>query len=167
MSKHARLPVTIFALSSIFGAVVAFLLLPTPVLAQSSSIIVKTNSRQLQLMNGNQRVKTYRVAVGKAGKKWYGTTMIARKMIRPPWVPPPEVKRDKPYLPNYIKGGAHNNPMGAAALLLGSGKYAIHGTNRPSSIGTFASYGCIRMHNRDVLDLYSRVSVGTRVTVVP
>jgi lipoprotein-anchoring transpeptidase ErfK/SrfK len=51
-------------------------------------------------------------------------------MIRPPWVPPPEVKRDKPYLPSYIKGGAHNNPMGAAALLLGSGKYAIHGTNR-------------------------------------
>ena len=167
MSKHARLPVTIFALSSMFGAVVPFLLSPTPVLAQSSSIIVKTNSRQLQLMNGNQRVKTYRVAVGKAGKKWYGTTMIARKMIRPPWVPPPEVKRDKPYLPNYIKGGAHNNPMGAAALLLGSGKYAIHGTNRPSSIGTFASYGCIRMHNRDVLDLYSRVGVGTRVTVVP
>jgi lipoprotein-anchoring transpeptidase ErfK/SrfK len=118
------------------------------------------------LIYGNQRVKTYRIAVGKAGKKWYGTTMIARKMIRPPWIPPPEVKRDKPYLPNYIKGGAHNNPMGAAALILGGGKYAIHGTNRPSSIGTFASYGCIRMHNRDVLDLYKRVSVGTRVTVV-
>jgi lipoprotein-anchoring transpeptidase ErfK/SrfK len=163
MSEHVRLSAALFA----FSLTTVSLLSSTPVFAQSSSIIVQTHARQLQLMYGGQRVRTYRVAVGKAGKKWYGTTMIARKMIRPPWVPPPEVKRDKPYLPNYIEGGAHNNPMGAAALLLGGGKYAIHGTNRPSSIGTFASYGCIRMHNRDVLDLYSRVSVGTRVTVVP
>jgi lipoprotein-anchoring transpeptidase ErfK/SrfK len=167
MSNHVRLSATLLAFALISGATFTSLLGPAPALAQSAAIIVKTHARQLQLMYGNQRVKTYPVAVGKAGKKWYGTTMIARKMIRPPWVPPPEVKRDKPYLPNYIKGGAHNNPMGAAALLLGSGKYAIHGTNRPSSIGTFASYGCIRMHNRDVLDLYRRVSVGTRVTVVP
>ena len=71
--------------------------------------------------------------------------MIARKMIRPPWIPPPEVKRDKPYLPNYIKGGAHNNPMGAAALLLGGGKNAIHGTNRPTALARsrhMATSGC-------------------------
>jgi lipoprotein-anchoring transpeptidase ErfK/SrfK len=82
------------------------------------------------------------------------------------WSPPPEVKRDKPRLPNFIRGGSPSNPMGAAALTLGGGEYAIHGTNRPGSIGGFVSYGCIRMHNHDVIDLFGRVSVGTPVVVV-
>ena len=80
--------------------------------------------------------------------------------------PPEEVKRDKPSLPNVIPGGSPGNPMGAAALTLsGGGEYAIHGTNVPGSVGGFVSYGCIRMYNADVLDLYNRVGWGTTVVV--
>jgi lipoprotein-anchoring transpeptidase ErfK/SrfK len=91
--------------------------------------------------------------------------MINGKYLRPAWTPPAEVKRDKPSLPNVIRGGSGNNPMGAAALTLSVGEYAIHGTNNPSSIGGFVSYGCIRMLNADISDLYERVSVGTKVLV--
>ena len=87
-------------------------------------------------------------------------------MCKPAWSPPKEVKRDKPSLPDVIPGGSPRNPMGAAAMTLAGGEYAIHGTNVPSSIGGFVSYGCIRMFNQDVVDLYSRVSVGTTVMVV-
>jgi len=86
--------------------------------------------------------------------------------VRPAWSPPREVKRDKPSLPDVIEGGSPRNPMGAAAMTLAGGEYAIHGTNVPSSIGGFVSYGCIRMFNQDVVDLYGRVSVGTTVMVV-
>jgi lipoprotein-anchoring transpeptidase ErfK/SrfK len=75
------------------------------------------------------------------------------------------VRRDNPRLPNVIPGGVPGNPMGVAALTLSGGEYAIHGTNRPGSIGTYASYGCIRMHNRDIADLFERVNVGTPVVV--
>src|SRR5262249_61806900 len=95
-----------------------------------------------------------------------GTAYINGKQLRPAWTPPAEVKRDKPSLPNVIPGGSPGNPMGAAALTLsGGGEYAIHGTNNPGSVGGFVSYGCIRMYNADVLDLYSRVSWGTTVVV--
>jgi lipoprotein-anchoring transpeptidase ErfK/SrfK len=91
---------------------------------------------------------------------------IDGKYIRPAWSPPADVKRDKPQLPNLIAGGSPRNPMGAAALTLsGGGQYAIHGTNVPGTVGGFVSYGCFRMYNPDVLDLYSRVSVGTSVVV--
>ena len=86
--------------------------------------------------------------------------------MRPAWSPPPDIKRDKPSLPNVIAGGSPANPMGAAALTLRGGDYAIHGTNQPGSIGGFVSYGCIRMYNQDITDLYSRVSVGTPVVVI-
>ena len=86
--------------------------------------------------------------------------MINGKQLKPAWSPPAEVKRDKPSLPNVIPGGSPSNPMGAAAMTLSGGEYAIHGTNQPSSIGGFVSYGCIRMYNADVLDLYSRVELG-------
>lgn len=135
--------------------------------AYGTSIVINTQQRRLQLLNGRGTVKTYTIAVGRAGMKWYGRTQIVSKMIRPAWMPTAAIKAENPRLPDYIEAGAHNNPMGAAALVLAGGKYAIHGTNRPSSIGTFASHGCFRMHNRDVLDLYQRVSVGTPVTVTP
>ena len=108
----------------------------------------------------------YPVGVGRIGKQWSGTAYISSKQLRPAWSPPAEVKRDKPSLPNVIPGGSPGNPMGAAALTLsGGGEYAIHGTNNPGSIGGFVSYGCIRMHNVDVLDLYNRVGWGTTVVV--
>lgn len=129
------------------------------------SVIVRTAERRLYLVNGDGTAIRYPVAVGKPGKQWTGATRIDGKYVEPAWSPPAEVKRDNPRLPNLIAGGSPRNPMGAAALTLAGGEYAIHGTNRPSSVGTYASYGCIRMYNRDVVDLYERVSVGTQVYV--
>jgi lipoprotein-anchoring transpeptidase ErfK/SrfK len=88
-------------------------------------------------------------------------------MWKPDWAPPAEVKRDIPSLPNLIRGGTPGNPMGVAALVLTGGDYAIHGTNRPKSVGGFVSYGCIRMYNEDIAHLFQRVGVGTPVYVMP
>ena len=130
------------------------------------TIVVKTNERRLYLILDQGRAVRYPVGVGKAGKQWAGTTRIDGKYRNPAWSPPKEVKRDKPSLPDVIAGGSPRNPMGAAALTLSGGEYAIHGTNAPGSIGGYVSYGCIRMYNQDVVDLYSRVRIGTTVMVV-
>ena len=129
------------------------------------SIVVHTAERRLYLVNGDGTAIRYPVAVGKPGKQWAGATTIDGKYVEPAWSPPREVKRDNPRLPDVIAGGSPHNPMGSAAMTLAGGEYAIHGTNRPNSIGTYASYGCIRMYNQDVVDLYDRVSVGTPVYV--
>ena len=94
-----------------------------------------------------------------------GQAMIDSKRIRPAWGPPPDIKREHPEIPDVIPGGSPKNPMGAAALTLSGGEYAIHGTNNPGSIGGYVSYGCIRMYNQDITDLFDRVSVGTPVIV--
>ncbi|WP_232630585.1 L,D-transpeptidase [Methylobacterium sp. Leaf118] len=130
------------------------------------SVVVRTSERRLYLVNGDGTAIRYPVAVGKPGKQWSGSTQIDGKYYQPDWSPPAEVKRDKPWLPNLIRGGSPGNPMGVAAMTLRGGEYAIHGTNRPNSIGTFASYGCIRMYNHDIADLIERVSVGTQVYVL-
>ena len=132
----------------------------------AGTIVVKTNERKLYYVLGDGHAVRYLVGVGKTGKAWSGTVRINGKYIRPAWSPPAEVKRDNPSLPNVILGGSPRNPMGVAALTLSGGQYAIHGTNVPNSIGGFVSYGCIRMYNEDVLDLYGRVSVGTTVVVM-
>jgi lipoprotein-anchoring transpeptidase ErfK/SrfK len=129
------------------------------------TIIVKTSQRRLYLVMGDGRTISYPVGVGRAGKQWFGTAHIDGKHRYPAWSPPSEIRRDNPRLPDVIPGGAPNNPMGVAALTLSRGEYAIHGTNRPGSIGGFVSYGCIRMHNRDIADLFDRVGVGTPVIV--
>jgi len=129
------------------------------------TIVVRTNERRLYLVTAEGRAIRYPIGVGRAGKQWSGTSFIDGKYIRPAWSPPAEIRRDKPSLPEVIPGGAPNNPMGAAALTLAHGEYAIHGTNRPESVGGFVSYGCIRMYNKDVIDLFDRVSVGTTVVV--
>lgn len=129
------------------------------------TIVIKTGERRLYYVRGDGTAFRYRVAVGKPGKQWFGEARIDGKYVRPAWAPPVEVKRDNPRLPDVISGGAPNNPMGARALTLDLDEYAIHGTNRPASIGTYASYGCIRMLNEDIVDLYEHVSVGTRVIV--
>jgi lipoprotein-anchoring transpeptidase ErfK/SrfK len=120
------------------------------------TIVIKTGERRLYYVRGDGTALRYRVAVGKPGKQWFGEARIDGKYVRPAWSPP-----------DVIPGGAPNNPMGARALTLNLDEYAIHGTNRPGSIGTYASYGCIRMLNEDIVDLYEQVSVGTRVVVVP
>jgi lipoprotein-anchoring transpeptidase ErfK/SrfK len=131
----------------------------------AGTVVVKTNERSLYYVLGNGQAVRYPVGVGRLGKQWSGTAMITGKYLRPDWSPPAEVKRDHPRMPNLIKGGSPSNPMGAAALTLSRGEYAIHGTNSPDSIGGFVSYGCIRMYNADVLDLYGRVGFGTTVVV--
>jgi|RhiMethySRZTD1v2_1073278.scaffolds.fasta_scaffold129145_4 lipoprotein-anchoring transpeptidase ErfK/SrfK len=129
------------------------------------TIVVKTHERRLYLILDSGRAMRYPVGVGKAGKQWAGTTTIDGKYRNPAWSPPSEVKRDKPGMPDVIPGGSPRNPMGVAAMTLAGGEYAIHGTNVPGSVGGFVSYGCIRMLNDDISDLYQRVSVGTTVTV--
>jgi lipoprotein-anchoring transpeptidase ErfK/SrfK len=129
------------------------------------TIVIKTHERRLYYVLGDGKAVRYPVGVGKVGKQWTGRTFIDGKHMRPAWSPPQEVKRDKPQLPDLIPGGSPRNPMGVAALTLNRGEYAIHGTNVPGSVGGFVSYGCIRMYNADILDLYGRVSVGTPVVV--
>jgi lipoprotein-anchoring transpeptidase ErfK/SrfK len=129
------------------------------------TIVVKTNERRLYLVVDANHALRYPVGVGKAGKAWSGTARIDGKYVKPAWSPPADVKRDHPRLPSVIPGGTPQNPMGVAAMTLSGGEYAIHGTNVPSSIGGFVSYGCIRMYNADISDLFGRVSVGTTVVV--
>jgi lipoprotein-anchoring transpeptidase ErfK/SrfK len=131
----------------------------------AGTIVIRTNERRLYLVLGNGQAIRYMVGVGRAGKQWAGTSRIEGKYIRPAWSPPDEVRRDKPSLPNVIPGGSPRNPMGVAAMTLAGGEYAIHGTNVPGSVGGFVSYGCIRMYNQDISDLFERVSVGTTVVV--
>jgi lipoprotein-anchoring transpeptidase ErfK/SrfK len=129
------------------------------------TILVRTGERRLYYFTGNGRAIRYQVGVGRAGKQWSGASHIEGKYIRPNWSPPDVVRHDHPGLPKVIGGGSPRNPMGVAALSLAGGEYAIHGTNQPDSIGHFVSYGCIRMYNEDIRDLYNRVRVGTRVVV--
>jgi lipoprotein-anchoring transpeptidase ErfK/SrfK len=131
----------------------------------TGTIVVKTNERRLYLVVDAQHAVRYPVGVGKFGKQWQGTSHIDGKYVRPAWSPPAEVKRDKPSLPDVIAGGTPQNPMGVAAMTLAGTEYAIHGTNMPGSIGGFVSYGCIRMYNQDITDLFERVRVGTTVVV--
>ena len=132
----------------------------------AGTVVVRTGERRLYYVLGDGRAIRYPVGVGKAGRQWAGVTRIDGKYVVPAWSPPAVVKRDKPSLPDVIPGGSPRNPMGAAALTLSGGEYAIHGTNAPGSIGGFVSYGCIRMYNQDVVDLYGRVSLGTTVMVL-
>ena len=129
------------------------------------TIVVKTGERRLYLVVDSGHAMRYPVGVGKAGKQWAGTTTIEGKYRNPAWAPPADVKHDKPNIPDLIPGGSPQNPMGVAAMTLAGGEYAIHGTNVPNSVGGFVSYGCIRMLNADITDLYGRVSVGATVVV--
>src|ERR1700722_7128350 len=131
----------------------------------AGTIVVRTGERHLYLVLGNGQAIRYLVGVGRAGKQWAGVSRIDGKYLNPAWAPPAEVKRDNPRLPDVIPGGSPHNPMGVAAMTLAGGEYAIHGTNVPNSVGGFVSYGCIRMLNPDITDLYQRVPVGTTVVV--
>jgi lipoprotein-anchoring transpeptidase ErfK/SrfK len=129
------------------------------------TIVVKTGERKLYLVLEQGQAVRYPVGVGKPGKQWAGTTKIDGKYRQPAWAPPADVKHDNPSIPDVIAGGSPANPMGVAAMTLAGGEYAIHGTNRPNSVGGYVSYGCVRMYNEDISDLFNRVSVGTQVVV--
>jgi lipoprotein-anchoring transpeptidase ErfK/SrfK len=131
----------------------------------AGTVVVRTNERSLYYVLGGGKAIRYPVGVGRPGRQWSGTTFINGKTLRPAWVPPDVVRRDKPNLPSVVTAGAPNNPVGAAVMFLAGREAAIHGTNNPGSIGGAVSYGCIRMFDADVLDLYDRVGVGTTVIV--
>ncbi|HZH52776.1 MAG TPA: L,D-transpeptidase [Microvirga sp.] len=152
---------------SLAGMAAAREVVPFQAGVSPGTIVIRTAERRLYYVRPDGTAIRYPVAVGKPGKQWFGEARVDGKYVRPAWSPPAEVKRDNPRLPDVIPGGAPNNPMGARALTLDLDEYAIHGTNRPGSIGTYASYGCIRMLNEDIIHLYDQVSVGTRVVVTP
>jgi lipoprotein-anchoring transpeptidase ErfK/SrfK len=133
--------------------------------APAGAIVIRNSTRTLDFGLGGGTAIRYRVAVGRMDKQWLGATRIANKVVNPSWAPPAMVRRDNPSLPAVIPPGPRN-PLGSRALVLAKEEIAIHGTNAPGSIGRAASYGCIRMHNHDVEDLFQRVSVGTPVYVV-
>ena len=132
------------------------------------TIVVDTANRFLYLVEGNGKARRYGIGVGRQGFTWRGTQIVSRKAKWPSWTPPARmIARERlkgRLLPAHMKGGP-NNPLGARALYLGSSLFRIHGTNKQWNIGTAQSSGCFRMRNEDVIDLYERVPVGTRVIV--
>jgi lipoprotein-anchoring transpeptidase ErfK/SrfK len=137
-----------------------------PTIEPPGTIIVDTPNTYLYLTIGHGKAIRYGIGVGREGFTWSGTERISRMKEWPDWTPPKEMIARQPYLPRFMAGG-DTNPLGARAMYLGNTKYRIHGTNQPSTIGTFVSSGCIRLTNEDVKDLYSRVTVGTSVIVLP
>jgi lipoprotein-anchoring transpeptidase ErfK/SrfK len=129
------------------------------------TVIIDTGSTFLYFVMGNGRAIRYGIGVGRDGFRWSGTHSITKKAEWPDWTPPAEMIARQPYLPRFMAGGA-TNPLGARAMYLGNTIYRIHGTNAPSTIGQRVSSGCIRLTNEDVIDLASRVQVGTKVVVI-
>jgi lipoprotein-anchoring transpeptidase ErfK/SrfK len=132
---------------------------------EPGTVIVNTNQRMLYLVQSKGRAIRYGIGVGRPGFTWSGTHHVTNKREWPDWTPPPEMLQRRPDLPRHMEGGPEN-PLGARAMYLGSTLYRIHGSNEPWTIGTQVSSGCIRMRNEDVVDLYPRVKVGTRVIVM-
>jgi len=132
----------------------------------SGTVIIDTAHAYLYLTLGDGRALRYGIGVGREGFTWSGVETISRMSEWPDWIPPAEMVARQPYLPRWV-GGGPGNPLGARALYLGHTDYRIHGTNAPSSIGKHVSSGCIRMIDADVIDLYGRVGIGTRVVVLP
>jgi lipoprotein-anchoring transpeptidase ErfK/SrfK len=129
------------------------------------TIIIDTPQRFLFLVQENGKAVRYGIGVGKPGFTWAGEKKITAKKEWPDWVPPPEMLQRRPDLPHFMAGGPEN-PLGARAMYLGTSLYRIHGSNEPWTIGQAVSSGCIRMRNEDVMDLYDRVKVGTKVVVI-
>ena len=142
-------------------AIVAFSTSEAP-----GTIVIDTGNTHLYYVLGRGRAVRYGVGVGREGFTWSGVQTVSRKTEWPDWHPPAEMIARQPYLPRFVAGGP-GNPLGARAMYLGSSVYRIHGTNDPSTIGKFVSSGCIRLTNGDVADLFSRVTIGTKVVVLP
>jgi lipoprotein-anchoring transpeptidase ErfK/SrfK len=129
------------------------------------TVIINTNERFLYLVLDDGAALRYGIGVGRPGFTWAGVHHISNKREWPDWTPPPEMIKRRPDLPRHMEGGP-DNPLGARAMYLGSTLYRIHGSNEPWTIGQAVSSGCIRMRNEDVVDLYSKVKVGTKVVVI-
>ena len=129
------------------------------------TIIIDTANTVLYYVLGGGRAIRYGVGVGRQGFAWSGVESISRKAQWPDWYPPSKMIARQPYLPRFVAGGP-GNPLGARAIYLGASEYRIHGTNDPTTIGKFVSSGCIRMTNEDVIDLFNRVNIGSKVVVL-
>jgi lipoprotein-anchoring transpeptidase ErfK/SrfK len=129
------------------------------------TIVISTSQPRLYFVLGQGQAIQYGVGVGRPGFAWSGTKTVSMKRAWPDWSPPAAMLRRRPDLPRYMKGGL-GNPLGARALYLGSSMYRIHGSNEPETIGYAVSSGCIRMTNADVVDLYNRTKIGTKVVVL-
>jgi lipoprotein-anchoring transpeptidase ErfK/SrfK len=127
-------------------------------------VVVSTSKRRLYYVLGGGQAIEYGVGVGRQGFSWSGTKTVTIKKEWPDWRPPEQMLRRRPDLPRYMAGG-QENPLGARAMYLGSSLYRIHGSNEADTIGSAVSSGCIRMTNKDVVDLYQRVRLGTKVVV--
>jgi lipoprotein-anchoring transpeptidase ErfK/SrfK len=138
---------------------------PFPAKYSPGTIVINTAQRRLYYVLPGQQAIRYGIGVGRLGFTWAGTTAVSGKREWPDWNPPEQMLRRKPELPRHMRGGL-DNPLGARALYLGSSLYRIHGSNEPETIGTATSSGCFRMTNDDVMDLYQRARVGTRVVVL-
>jgi lipoprotein-anchoring transpeptidase ErfK/SrfK len=130
------------------------------------TIVIDTPRTRLYYVLGGGKAVSYGIGVGREGFTWSGVQSIARKSEWPDWTPPEEMLQRQPYLPRFMAGGS-SNPLGARAMYLGNTIYRIHGTNAPETIGSHVSSGCIRMVNADVIDLYNRANIGTKVVVLP
>jgi lipoprotein-anchoring transpeptidase ErfK/SrfK len=130
------------------------------------TIVIDTPNTYLYYVIGGGKAIRYGIGVGREGFTWSGVKAIERKAEWPDWIPPAEMLQRQPYLPRFMAGGP-GNPLGARAMYIGGTVYRIHGTNAPTTIGRQVSSGCIRMLNEDVIDLYARVNVGTKVVVLP
>jgi lipoprotein-anchoring transpeptidase ErfK/SrfK len=128
-------------------------------------IIVSFSDRRLYHIVGRGRALSYPIAIPREQSRWEGTTSVSMKRMNPSWTPTPTMRRENPTLPSFVPGGHPRNPLGVRALYLGSSTYRIHGTDAPWTIGQPVSKGCIRMFNEDVLDLYGKINVGTKVVV--
>lgn len=131
---------------------------------EPGTIIIFTNERKLHFVEADNFVYEYPIAVGKQGYEWSGVEKVSKIKHWPDWYPTEEMRIKDSRLPKVVRGGPRN-PLGAVAIYLGDTLYRIHGTNDPGSIGTFASSGCIRMHNSHALHLASRVEIGDTVIV--
>jgi lipoprotein-anchoring transpeptidase ErfK/SrfK len=136
-----------------------------PTQEQPGTIVIDTPNRFLYLVEGDGKAIRYGIGVGRPGFEWAGVKAITAKKEWPDWRPPAEMIQRRPDLPEFMPGGPAN-PLGARAMYLGSTLYRIHGSNEPDTIGTAVSSGCIRMRNEDVIDLYEKVKVGTKVIVI-
>ena len=130
------------------------------------TVVIDTAQTYLYYVLGDGKAIRYGIGVGRDGFTWSGSQSVTRMAEWPDWTPPQEMIVRQPYLPRWMAGGK-GNPLGARAIYLGSTVYRIHGTNAPETIGTRVSSGCIRMINADVIDLYSRVAVGTKIVILP
>ena len=131
----------------------------------AGTIVVDTPNKFLFLVQGSGKAMRYGIGVGRPGFTWSGVKQISAKKEWPDWTPPAEMLARRPDLPRHMEGGPQN-PLGARAMYLGSSLYRIHGSNEPWTIGQAVSSGCIRMRNEDVIDLYEKVKVGTKVMVI-